>query len=100
VPKQRGGTRPFRLLEHPRFRAGWDFLDLRCRSGELEGELAGLADWWARFADAGPDAREAMLRPDDGPKKRKRSRGRGRKHAGDADGGPGHAPDAGPDPDA
>jgi poly(A) polymerase len=98
--EQRSGGRPFRLLEHPRFRAGWDFLDLRCRSGELEGELAGLADWWARFADAGPDAREAMLRPDDGPKKRKRSRGRGRKHAGDADGGPGEAPDAGPDPDA
>ena len=87
--EQRSGGRPFRLLEHPRFRAGCDFLDLRCRSGELEGELAGLADWWARFADAGPDEREAMLRPDEAPKKRKRSRGRGRKHAGDADGGPG-----------
>ena len=66
--EQRSGQRPYRLLEHPRFRAGWDFLELRCESGELEGELAGLADWWDRFADAGPDAREAMLQPDEGPK--------------------------------
>jgi poly(A) polymerase len=77
--EQRAGQRPFRLLEHPRYRAGRDFLDLRCRSGELEGELAGLAEWWDRFADAGHAEREAMLRPDEGPKRRSRSRGRGRK---------------------
>ena len=77
----------------PRYRAGWDFLELRCRSGELEGELADLAQWWARFADAGPEQREAMLRPDEGPKKRRRSRGRGRRQRedgppdGDGDGG-------------
>jgi poly(A) polymerase len=75
---QRSGQRPYRLLEHPRYRAGWDFLDLRCRSGELEGDLADLALWWDRFADAAPDQREAMLRPDEAPKKRRRSRGRGR----------------------
>lgn len=85
--EQRSGQRPHRLLEHPRFRAGWDFLDLRCKSGEFEGEAAGLADWWSRFADAGPDAREAMLKPDEGPKKRRRSRGRGRKHQDDGAGG-------------
>ncbi|NDP43222.1 MAG: polynucleotide adenylyltransferase PcnB [Aromatoleum sp.] len=83
--EQRSGQRPFRLLEHPRYRAGWDFLDLRCKSGELEGELARLADWWSRFANAGHDAREAMLRPDEAPKKRRRSRGRGRKHQDDGD---------------
>ncbi len=77
--EQRAGQRPFRLLEHPRYRAGWDFLELRCKSGELEGELAGLADWWDRFANAGHEAREAMLRPEEGPKRRSRSRGRGRK---------------------
>lgn len=77
--EQRAGQRPFRLLEHPRFRAGWDFLELRCQSGELEGELAGLADWWNRFADAGSDERTAMLKPDEGPKKKGRGRGRGRK---------------------
>lgn len=89
--EQRAGQRPFRLLEHPRYRAGWDFLDLRCKSGELEGDLAGLADWWSRFADAGHDEREAMLRPDEEPKKRRRSRGRGRKHREDGDAGPPNA---------
>ena len=76
--EQRSGSRPFRFLEHPRFRAAWDFLDLRCQSGELEGELAQLADWWARFADAGHHERESMLRHDESPRKRRRSRGRGR----------------------
>ena len=77
--EQRSGQRPFRLLEHPRYRAGWDFLDLRCKSGELEGEGADLASWWDRFANAGHDERVAMLKPDEGPKKKRRSRGRGRK---------------------
>jgi poly(A) polymerase len=81
--EQRAGQRPFRLLLHPRYRAGWDFLELRCKSGELEGELAGLADWWDRFANAGPDARLAMLKPDDGPKRKRRSRGRSRKRQDD-----------------
>ncbi len=76
---QRSGQRPFRLLEHPRYRAGWDFLELRCRSGELEGELAVLAEWWDRFANAPHAERESMLRPDEGPKKKRRSRGRGKK---------------------
>ena len=82
------------MLEHPRYRAAWDFLALRCASGEFEGELAGLADWWERFAAAGSGEREAMLRPDEGPKKKRRSRGRGRKRA-DGDEAP---PDAGPAP--
>jgi poly(A) polymerase len=83
--EQRAGGRPFRLLEHPGFRAGWDFLDLRCQSGELEGDLAGLADWWDRFANAGTDEREAMLKPDAGPKPRSRGRGRGRKRRADGE---------------
>ena len=77
--EQRSGQRPHRLLQHPRFRAGWDFLDLRCRSGELEGERAQLAQWWDQFVNATPEAREAMLKPDTEPKKRPRARSRGRK---------------------
>ena len=94
--EQRSGQRAFRLLEHPRYRAGWDFLELRCKSGELEGELAGLGDWWGRFADAGPEAREAMLQPDQGPKRKRRSRGRGRKHESDGSAAP---PDDEPAPE-
>ena len=73
--EQRAGQRPFRLLEHPRFRAGWDFLDLRCQSGELDGERADSPTGGTRFAARGPDERDAMLRPDEAPKKRRRSRG-------------------------
>jgi len=74
--EQRAGTRPFRLLEHPRFRAAYDFLLLRAEAGEAP---AALAQWWTRFEAASPDEREAMLKPDEAPKKRRRSRGRGRK---------------------
>ena len=63
--EQRSGQRPYRLLEHPRFRAGWDFLDLRGQSGELEGDLAELPGWWDRFANAGHDERERMLHAGD-----------------------------------
>jgi poly(A) polymerase len=90
--EQRSGQRPYRLLEHPRFRAGWDFLDLRGQSGELEGDLAELPGWWDRFANAGHDERERMLTPETGGGKRRRSRGRGRKHSDSGD-----APPAGHD---
>jgi poly(A) polymerase len=90
--EQRSGQRPYRLLEHPRFRAGWDFLDLRGQSGELEGDLAELPGWWDRFANAGHEARERMLTPETGGGKRRRSRGRGRKHSDSGD-----APPAGHD---
>lgn len=71
---QRAGARPFRLLEHPRFRAGYDFLMLRCESGEVEAELG---QWWTRFQQAGEAERRAMLLPDSAPKKRRRRRRRG-----------------------
>lgn len=69
--EQRGGQRPFRLLEHERFRASYDFLRLRCESGELPIELA---DWWDEFANADTETRNRMLQPDMEPKKRRRRR--------------------------
>jgi poly(A) polymerase len=76
--EQRAGARPFRLLEHPRFRAAYDFLLLRAEAGEAPQDLA---DWWTRFEAGSPDERESMLKPDEAPKKRRRSRGRGRKRS-------------------
>ncbi len=78
--EQRSGSRPSRLLEHPRFRAAYDFLALRGASGEAPQEPV---DWWTRFQAADPAEREAMLRPDEAPRKRRRSRRRGRKRAQD-----------------
>lgn len=79
--EQRAGARPFRLMEHPRFRAAYDFLLLRGASGEV---LEALVDWWTEFQEADDEARAAMLRPDEATKKKRRPRSRGRKRAGDA----------------
>jgi poly(A) polymerase len=86
---QRGGTRPFRLLEHPRFRAAYDFYELRAQSGDAALEIA---KWWERFQDVGPDEREEMIVHDEAGPKKKRRRRRGKRRE---DGEP--AADAAPD---
>jgi poly(A) polymerase len=69
---QRGGQRPYRLLEHPRFRAAYDFFALRAASANAPQEVA---RWWERFQEAGIDEREEMLVGDEaGPKKKRRRR--------------------------
>ncbi len=69
---QRGGQRPYRLLEHPRFRAAYDFFALRAASANAPQETA---KWWERFQDANVDERERMLVADEaGPKKKRRRR--------------------------
>lgn len=69
--EQRGGKRPFGLLTHPRYRAAYDFMLLRCESGEIPMEIG---EWWTTFADAKPEQRTAMLLPDTSTKKRRRRR--------------------------
>jgi poly(A) polymerase len=85
---QRAGKRPYRLLEHPRFRAGYDFLLLRARSGDAE---PALAEWWERFQRAGEAERERMLVADGAPGGRRRRRRR-RKPRGPRE--PGHGGEA------
>jgi poly(A) polymerase len=75
------GSRPYRLLSHPRFRAGYDFLVLRAEAGEAD---EALADWWTRFQEAGETEKRAMLREADraggsGKSKPRRRRHRSRK---------------------
>ena len=68
----RAGAKPFRLLNHPRFRAGYDFLLLRCQSGELDAELG---EWWEKFQSAEEEERQGMLlleTAEPGIKKRRR----------------------------
>ena len=76
--EQRTGRRPFRVLEHPRFRAAYDFLELRCESGEMDAEIG---DWWRRFQQANAHEREAMLLRDAEPKRRRGRRSRRRPSA-------------------
>ena len=77
------GKRPLRVLEQPRFRAGYDFLLLRAESGEVS---MALADWWRSFIEADPEERMAMLQPEKpGSKKPRRRR---RKPTGGTEGAP------------
>ena len=77
--EQRAGQRPFRLLEQARFRAGFDFLLLRCASGEVADEV-GL--WWDEFQDASDERRAEMLQPEGaGDKKRRRRKPRKKSEA-------------------
>jgi poly(A) polymerase len=73
--ERRTGRSPHTLIAHPRFRAAYDFLQLRCQSGEAPAELG---DWWSAFAAADADEREAMLarapKPAGGAAKKRRRR--------------------------
>jgi poly(A) polymerase len=73
---QRGGHRPYRMLEHPRFRAAYDFFALRAASANAPQEVA---RWWERFQEASPDERERMLVSDEAGPKKKRRRRRGKR---------------------
>lgn len=66
---QRSGQRPLRLLAMERFRGAYDFLLLRCESGEVDIQLG---EWWTEFQDASDARREEMLVADEAPKKPRR----------------------------
>lgn len=65
------GLRPLRLLEHPRFRAAYDFMLLRQEAGEDVGELC---QWWTEFQ--GLDDNERLKRVRAGGAKGKKRRAR------------------------
>jgi poly(A) polymerase len=72
----RAGRRPWQLLEHPRFRAGFDFLLLRCASREIDPELGA---WWEKFQHADEATRAGMLVKDTPGTSKKRRRPRRKK---------------------
>ncbi|NOH80290.1 polynucleotide adenylyltransferase PcnB [Vibrio sp. RE86] len=79
---RRNGKRAFRLMELNKFRAGFDFLEMR---GEIEqGEVQQLAKWWETFQNAGRTMRQAMVEDLDGngegqPRQRRRKNYRKKK---------------------
>ncbi|HET9694856.1 MAG TPA: polynucleotide adenylyltransferase PcnB, partial [Steroidobacteraceae bacterium] len=86
--ERRAGRRALRLLEHPRFRAAYDFLLLRAESGEVDRELA---DWWTEIQERPASDRLEMVegRPEaeragEAPKSRRRRRPRRRRPPGPA----------------
>ena len=85
--ERRTGRAPFKLLEHLRLRAGYDFLMLRCAAEEAPAELC---EWWTKFLHATDEEREQLVasaqasgaKP--GGQRRRRRRGRGGGAARDA----------------
>ncbi|ELD7227417.1 polynucleotide adenylyltransferase, partial [Salmonella enterica] len=77
---RRQGKRAWKLMEHPKFRAAFDLLELRAQV-ENNTELQRLAQWWAEFQASAPPEQKGMLNElDDDPAPRRR-RSRPRKRA-------------------
>ncbi|RWX53944.1 polynucleotide adenylyltransferase [Photobacterium chitinilyticum] len=56
---RRSGKRAYKALEHPKFRAAYDFLEMR---GNFESEnIAELANWWNEFQSADRNRRGKMV---------------------------------------
>ena len=78
--ERRTGRAPFKLLEHLRLRAGYDFLMLRCAAEEAPAELC---EWWTKFLHATEEEREQLVAAaqasgaQTGGQRRRRRRGRG-----------------------
>lgn len=80
---RRRGRQPYRFMEHPRFRAAYDFLLLRAEVGEVEEDLA---QWWTDFQKVNASEREKMSNDASGEgRPRKRRRRRKKKPAAQAD---------------
>ncbi len=78
--ERRDGKRAFSAFEHPKFRAGYDFLLIR---GEIEGgHVQELASWWTDFQEASEETRLQMIKsapnskqgPRRSPRKRRKPR--------------------------
>lgn len=72
LPK-RTPKRAEQTAAHPRFRAGYDFLLVRERSGEEPGNLG---RWWTDYQEQNPETRDAMAREAESTKPRRRRRRR------------------------
>ncbi len=78
--ERRSGRAPYRLLEHLRLRAAYDFLLLRCAAQEAD---AAFCDWWTEFIQGDEPARDRLIAAahaqsaPSGPRRRRRRGGRG-----------------------
>ncbi|WP_440874936.1 polynucleotide adenylyltransferase PcnB [Thalassotalea sp. PLHSN55] len=65
---RRDGKRAYKAFEHPKFRAGYDFLLLRAQIEEAnlpentKGSLSELAKWWTDFQNVSPETQQQMIK--------------------------------------
>ncbi|TKI08799.1 polynucleotide adenylyltransferase PcnB [Martelella alba] len=57
---RRQGKRAYKLMEHPKFRAGYDLLALRAQV-ENSAELQHLTQWWGDFQAAAPALQKSLV---------------------------------------
>jgi len=62
------------VLDHPRFRAGYDFLLLRASAGEQE--MVNEVEWWTNFLNSDTVGRESLLSQGSSPASTKKRRRR------------------------
>lgn len=58
--RKREGKRAFAILEHPKFRAAYDLLEMR--SSIEKGELLDLAKWWDEFQHVSTERKISMVK--------------------------------------
>ncbi|WP_029407118.1 polynucleotide adenylyltransferase PcnB [Thiomicrorhabdus sp. Milos-T2] len=71
LPK-RHGDRAQKIIEHPRFRAAYDFLGVRAAGGETE--VQSIFDWWTVYQEKDPVAQVAFANSVEKPQRKKRTR--------------------------
>ena len=82
--ERRTGKAPWSLVQHPRYRAGYDFMVLRAMTGHVP---QALPDWWDAFSQADDDTRRSMIEAAQQEARRTAEKARrARQAAGDADG--------------
>ena len=57
---KRIGMRCLKFIQHPRFRAAYDFMLLRAQYGELDPQIA---DWWTKIQTLNPNEQKLLTRP-------------------------------------
>ena len=73
--ENRTGNRAARLLTHPRFRAGYDFLLLRAETGEVSHELVA---WWTKFQSVSESEQRKMTTGQGSRRRKRKPRNRNR----------------------
>lgn len=59
---RREGKKAFKTFEHPKFRAGYDFLLLRSEIETNNTDLAELAKWWTDFQEVSNEVQQQMIK--------------------------------------
>jgi poly(A) polymerase len=72
---KRSGMRAYHLLQHPRFRAAYDFLAIRALAGD---ESMELVQWWTEFQDADEKRQAIMIEQIDKASPAPKRRGNGK----------------------